>query len=98
MATNKIKNLEISLEEMHDKICEKITESIHELSLSGIGDEGNSEYEVEEVSVVYKDGKFIANVDLQRIEGRFVSNQELEDELLSEINGQSVTIEVGLGA
>jgi len=98
MATNKIKDLEISLDEMHEMICEKIAESIEELSLSGIGDEGNSEYEVEGVSVAYKNGKFIANIDLQRIEGRFVSNQELEDELLSCINGQTVTIEVGIGA
>ena len=94
MATNRIKNLPIDVSDIYETICEAIRDSLEQLDISGAGDDGDTEFEIEQVEVKFKDGQFIANIDLQRISGKFVSNQDLEDFVLSQINQEKVTVEV----
>lgn len=94
MATNRIKDLPIDVSEIYDTIAEAIREALEEIDITGAGDDGNTEFEIEQVQVEFKDGQFIANIDLQRIQGKMVSNQDLEDYVLGRINEQKVTVEV----
>ena len=94
MATNKIKDLPIDVSDIFIAICDAIKEQLEELDITGAGDDGDTEFEMEDVRVDYKDGQFIANIDLQRISGKMVSNQDLEDYVLTRINEQRVTVEV----
>ena len=94
MATNRIKDLPIDGSDIFETICEAIRDSLEQLDISGAGDDGDTEFEIEQVEVKFKDGQFIANIDLQRISGKFVSNQDLEDFVLSQINQEKVTVEV----
>jgi hypothetical protein len=94
MASNRIKDLPIDVSEIYDTIAEAIREALEEIDITGAGDDGNTEFEIEQVQVEFKDGQFIANIDLQRISGKMVSNQDLEDYVLGRINEQKVTVEV----
>jgi hypothetical protein len=94
MASNKIKDLPIDVSDIFETICEAIKNSIEDLDISGAGDDGDTEFEIEHVEVKFKDGQFIANIDLQRIAGKFVSNTDLEDFVLQQINQEKVTVEV----
>ena len=94
MATNRIKDLPIDVSEIYETIAEAIRESLEELDISGAGDDGNTEFEIEQVDVKFIDGQFIANIDLQRISGKMVANQDLEDYVLGRINEKKVTVEV----
>ena len=94
MATNRIKDLPIDVSNIYETICEAIKDSLEQLDISGAGDDGDTEFEIEQVEVKFKDGQFIANIDLQRISGKFVSNQDLEDFVLGQINQEKVTVEV----
>lgn len=94
MATNRIKDLPIDVSDIFISICDAIKEQLEQLDITGVGDDGNTEFEIEDVRVDFKDGQFIANIDLQRLSGKMVSNQELEDYVLTEINQQRVTVEV----
>lgn len=93
MASNKIKALPVNVVDVYDKICEAIAVMLSETDISGVGDEGNSEFEVEDVRVKFVDGQFLADIDLQRVSGRMVGNAELEDEVLQILNQQMVTVE-----
>ena len=94
MATNKIKDLPIDVSDIYETICEAIKNVLEDLDITGAGDDGDTEFEMEQVEVVFKDGQFIANIDLQRISGKMVSNQDLEDYVLTQINQEKVTVEV----
>jgi hypothetical protein len=94
MASNKIKDLPIDVSDIFETICEAIKNAIEDLDISGAGDDGDTEFEIEHVEVKCKDGQFIANIDLQRIAGKFVSNTDLEDFVLQQINQEKVTVEV----
>jgi hypothetical protein len=94
MASNKIKDLPIDVSDIFGTICEAIRDSIEQLDISGAGDDGDTEFEIEQVEVTFKNGQFIANIDLQRIAGKFVSNTDLEDFVLQQINQEKVTVEV----
>lgn len=94
MATNRIKDLPIDVSDIFIAICDAIKEQLEQLDITGAGDECATDFELEDVRVDYKDGQFIANIDLQRISGKMVSNQDLEDFVLSQINEQTVTVEV----
>jgi hypothetical protein len=94
MATNRIKDLPINVSDIYEAICDAIKYQLEELDITGAGDDGDTEFEMEDVRVDFKDGQFIANIDLQRISGKFVSNQDLEDYVLTQINEQKVTVEV----
>lgn len=98
MASNRIKDLVIDIGDVYEHIAEAITTSIENISVEGVGDDQNTNFDIEAVTVIYKDGQFVANIDLQRIEGKFVSNGDLEDALISEINGQKMTVDVEIGA
>jgi hypothetical protein len=94
MATNRIKDLPIDVSDIYEAICDAIKYQLEELDITGAGDDGDTEFEMEDVRVDFKDGQFIANIDLQRISGKFVANQDLEDYVLTKINEQKVTVEV----
>jgi hypothetical protein len=94
MATNKIKDLPIDVSDIYETICEAIKNALEDLDITGAGDDGDTEFEIEQVEVAFKDGQFIANIDLQRISGKMVSNQDLEDYVLTQINQEKVTVEV----
>ena len=92
MASNKIKALPINVVGVYDAICEAITDMINEMDVSGVGDNGDTEFEIESVQVKFIDGQFIADIDLQRVSGLMVTNGELEDYFLDAVNQQRVTV------
>lgn len=94
MATNRIKDLPIDVSDIFIAICDAIKEQLEQLDITGAGDDGNTEFEIEDVRVDFKDGQFIANIDLQRLAGKMVSNQDLEDYVLTQINSEKITVEV----
>lgn len=94
MASNKIKDLPIGFALMHETIAEAIRDALEEIDITTAGDDGNTEFEIEQVDVKFIDGQFIANIDLQRISGKMVANQDLEDYVLERINEKKVTVEV----
>jgi len=98
MASNRIKNLIIDINDVYEKVAEAITECIENITVEGIGDDQNTSFDIESVTVEYKNGQFVANIDLQRTEGKFCSNQDIEDAVISEINNQKMTVEVEIGA
>jgi hypothetical protein len=93
MSSNKIKALPINVVGVYDAISEAIANMIHEMDISGVGDNGDSEFEIEAVQVKFIDGQFIADIDLQRISGLMVTNAELEDYFLDSVNQQTVKVE-----
>jgi hypothetical protein len=92
MASNKIKSLPINVVGVYDAICEAITDMINEMDVSGVGDNGDTEFDIESVQVKFIDGQFIADIDLQRVSGLMVTNGELEDYFLDAVNQQTVTV------
>ena len=94
MATNKIKDLPIDVSDIYETICEAIKNALEDLDITGAGDDGNTEFEIEQVEVAFKDNQFIANIDLQRLSGKMVTNQDLEDYVLTQINQEKITVEV----
>lgn len=98
MASNRIKDLVIDLGDLYEQIAEALEEAINNISIEGIGDDQNTNFDLEEVSVKYEDGQFVANIDFQRTEGKFCSNADLEDAVISEISNQLVTVTVTIQA
>jgi hypothetical protein len=84
MATNYIKDLVIEVD--MESIGDAISEALNNLSLDNLGDDGTTEFDIEDISVEYKDGKFVANIALQRLQGKFVSNQDIEEEIISQFS------------
>jgi len=92
MASNKIKALPINVVDVYETICEAIKDMIDQMDISGVGDNGDSEFEIESVECRFVDGQFIADIDLQRVSGLMVTNSELEDYFLDAVNNQTVTV------
>jgi hypothetical protein len=92
MSSNKIKALPINVVDIYETICEAIKDMIDQMDISGVGDNGDSEFEIESVECRFVDGQFIADIDLQRISGLMVTNAELEDYFLDAVNNQTVTV------
>jgi hypothetical protein len=98
MASNIVKDLPIDIGDVYELIKNAITETIEGVELSGIGDDCNTDFDVEEVKVVFKDGEFLATVALQRTEGKFVSNFDIEEALISALAHERMTVEVEIQA
>jgi hypothetical protein len=98
MASNIIKQLPIDIGDVYELIKESITETIEGIELSGIGDDCNSEFDIEEVKVEFKDGQFFATIALQRTEGKFVSNFDVEEAVISAMANEKMTVEVEIQA
>ena len=98
MASNVIKNLPIDIGDVYELIKDAITETIEGVELSGIGDDCNTDFDVEEVKVEFKDGQFLATVALQRTEGKFVSNFDIEEALIAALAHERMTVEVEIQA
>jgi hypothetical protein len=98
MASNIVKNLPIDIGDVYELIKEAITETIEGIELFGIGDDCNTDFDVEEVKVEFKDGEFLATVALQRTEGKFVSNFDIEEALIAALAHERMTVEVEIQA
>ena len=98
MASNIIKDLEIDIGDVYELIKEALIETISNIELFNVGDEADTVLDTEEVTVVFKDGKFFATIALQRTEGRFISNADLEEAFISEMANEKMTIEVNIQA
>jgi hypothetical protein len=98
MASNVIKNLPIDIGDVYELIKDAIAETIEGVELSGIGDDCNTDFDVEEVKVEFKDGQFLATVALQRTEGKFVSNFDIEEALIAALAHERMTVEVEIQA
>lgn len=98
MASNIVKNLPIDIGDVYELIKEAIAETIEGVELSGIGDDCNTDFDVEEVKVEFKDGEFLATVALQRTEGKFVSNFDIEEALIAALAHERMTVEVEIQA
>jgi hypothetical protein len=94
MASNRIKDLVIDLGDLYEQIAEAIEETISNINIEGIGDDQNTNFDLEDVSVRFHEGQFIANIDFQRTEGKFCSNADLEDAVISEIGNRTITVTV----
>lgn len=73
-----------------------IESAVNDISFSGLGDNGDSEFEVEDVSVENNgDGTWTVNLGLTRTEGKFVSNDDLLDNVMNELTTlDDVSLEV----
>jgi hypothetical protein len=98
MASNIIKKLPIDIGDVYELIKNAITETIENVTLEGIGDDCNTDFDIEEVKVEFKDGEFLATVALQRVEGKFVSNFDVEEALISALSHERMTVEVEIQA
>jgi hypothetical protein len=98
MASNKIKDLVIDVGDVYEQIAEAIADELQNISIEGVGDDQNTNFDIEDVEVVFKDGQFVANISLQRTEGKFCSNADLEDAVISEIGNQKITVTVEIQA
>lgn len=98
MASNIIKQLPIDIGDVYELIKEAITETIEGIELYGIGDDCNSDFDTEEVKVEFKDGQFFATIALQRTEGKFVSNFDIEEAFIAAMSNEKMTVEVEIQA
>lgn len=98
MASNIIKDLEIDIGDVYELIQQALTETIESIELYDIGDDCNTAFDTEEVKVTFKEGKFFATIALQRTEGKFVSNQDIEEAFISAMSNEKMTIEVMIQA
>jgi hypothetical protein len=98
MASNRIKDLVIDIGDLNEQIAEALEEAINNISIEGVGDDQNTNFDLEDVSVKFVKGQFVANIDLQRTEGKFCSNADLEDAVIAEIGNQTITITVQIQA
>ena len=98
MASNIIKQLPIDIGDVYELIKEAITETVEGVELYGIGDDCNSDFDIEEVKVEFKDGQFLATIALQRTEGKFVSNFDLEEAFIAAMSNEKMTVEVEIQA
>lgn len=68
-------------------IAQAIEDKVNDVSLSGLGADGASEYEISSVSVTEnEDGGFDVEVEVQRIEGKFASNDEIRETITDELD------------
>ena len=98
MASNIIKQLPIDIGDVYELIKEAIAETIENVQMSGIGDDCNSDFDIEDVKVEFKDGEFLATVALQRTEGKFVSNFDIEEAFIAAMSNEKMTVEVEIQA
>jgi hypothetical protein len=98
MASNIIKDLPIDIGDVYELIKEALTETIQNIELYDIGDDCNSAFDTEEVTVKYKDGQFFATIALQRTEGKFVSNDDIEEAFIAAMANEKMTIDVEIQA
>jgi stress response protein SCP2 len=98
MASNIIKDLEIDIGNVYELIQEALITTIENITIEGVGDDQNTNFDTEEVKVEYKDGKFLATIYLQRTEGKFVQNSELEEAVITAMSNEKMTVEVEIQA
>ena len=53
MASNRIKNLVINIETLNDQIAEAIQIAIENISIDNLGEDGTTEFDIENVEVVF---------------------------------------------
>jgi hypothetical protein len=98
MASNIIKDLEIDIGDVYELIQEALTETIQNIELCGIGDDCNTDFDTDEVTVKFVDGKFFATIALQRTEGKFVSNADIEEAFITAMANEKMSVEVCIQA
>jgi hypothetical protein len=98
MASNIIKDLPIDIGDVYELIKEALTATIESVELYDIGDDCNSAFDTEEVTVKFEDGKFSATIALQRTEGKFVSNNDIEEAFIAAMSNEKMTIDVEIQA
>lgn len=65
---------------------EQITEALHSLSLDGLGDDGGTDYELNDVTIDGDDIVIVGfAVDVSRVEGRNVSRQYVVDAITEQL-------------
>jgi hypothetical protein len=71
-----------------------LRETIEEIQLDGIGADNNSNYEVTDVSLDDEGGyTYTCEIELDRTQGKFVSNDDLEAEITGNLGSFEVTID-----
>jgi hypothetical protein len=71
-----------------------LREVIDDIDFGGLGADSTSSYEVADVSVEDEgDQTYTVTVDLERVEGKFVSADELEMHLTSELSELTLTVD-----
>ncbi|CAB4214971.1 hypothetical protein UFOVP1616_17 [uncultured Caudovirales phage] len=80
-----IGGIELGLEDVIQEICDFIEDTASGISISGAGDSGNTELDYEYAEVELKpDGKFYATIGFNRVEGKFISTDEVEEYVADE--------------
>lgn len=75
-------------------IEDALREQIESISFEGLGADAASSYEVSDVGVDDEGGgSYEVTVDLDRTEGKFVSNDDLEAEITSNLGELNITID-----
>lgn len=79
----------VDLSAMEEAIATEIESN---LDTSGWGANGDSEYEIAEVSAVYDDGTFTITVDVERISGLFAPKDDLVDALSTAVSDTMIEV------
>jgi hypothetical protein len=98
MASNVLKKIPIDIGDLIEQIKEQVLDAVNEVEIYGIGDDGNTNFDIDDAEVVYEDGQYLASVWFQRTEGKFCSNSELEEAFISAMGGKTITITVEIQA
>lgn len=101
MASNSVKKLEVGIADLHTLIEDAIKDKLEELieeectSMDGLGDDGTTELEYDACDItVTKEGKVFVDIYFNRTTGKFVSNGELEEAVISRLSGSSLDIQI----
>lgn len=74
-----------------------INDAIEAVSLTGMGADGSSEYEITDVSLAPDGtGGYEVTVTCDRIEGKFVGKDEIGEMISGEVESLDVTVDVSM--
>lgn len=74
-----------------------LQEAVGQVGLTGLGPDGTSEYEVTDVTVQTNgDNAFDLFVTVERIEGKFVSKDDIAETIANEVDQLDAAVELSL--
>lgn len=80
----------VYLENIADAIGDAVSGEISEID--GVGNDGDSVYEVTDVSVEERDGQYVVIFEMERTSGKFAAKDDIQSAILDNLSGIEVTV------
>lgn len=80
----------VYLENISDAIADAVSGEISEID--GVGNDGDSVYEVTDVSVEERDGQYVVIFEMERTSGKFAAKDDIQSAILDNLSGIEVTV------